>query len=292
MQNSRHAPATAPARRMAAFLDDEERKLLTTLALATLATLVVALIAFPWDSLLLITLSVVLTVITWGVLLAVVYLGLSILRRILVARVVRSDSRRDEDLAVRTGRYLGVTLSAARQSVLDQVTGAVAGIDHKVRLLPSEGIRSLAELMVAQQRDLLPEVEHSLRLAQYLEDQSAELARRTADPAVTTKLERVQARVAEMDVEARRVADLATDCEASLLATLSERDERLLTELFTEYSARFEAHYEIVREVNDQLRESGMGAAALDYGSAMATAPAPARPTRRDQGNQMSGSAS
>jgi hypothetical protein len=292
MHSPQQPSSTSLARRTAAFLDDEERKLLTTLAAATLGTLLLALTVFSWSGWLMFAISAVLTVVVWVALLAVVYLGLSVLRRVLVAGVVRADSRRDEDLAARTGRYLGVTLSATRQAVLEQVTGAVAGIDQKVRLLPNEGVRSLAELMVAQQRDLLPEVEHSLRLAQYLEDQSRELARRTADPAVTAKLERVQARVAEMDVEARRVADLATDCEASLLATLSERDERLLTDLFTEYSARFETHYQIVREVNDQLRDSGTGTAAWDVAAAATATQAGAPPPRRDQANRMSGSAS
>ena len=292
MHENHGPPATRPAYRLAKLLGDEERKLLTTLALATLGTLVVALTALSWNTWLLVAISAVLTVVVWVALLAVVYLGLSVLRRVLVASVAHTDGRRAEQLALRTGRYLGVTLSAARRAVLAQVTDAVAGIDQKVRLLPGEGIRAMAELMVAQQHDLLPEVEHSLRLAQYLEDQAAELARRTGDPAVTAKLERVQTRVAEMDVEARRVADLATDCEASLLATLSERDERLLTDLFTEYSARFESHYEIVRDVNDQVRQSGLAATTWIEAADLAAGQATAQPARRPPAKRSTGATS
>jgi len=145
---------------------------------------------------------------------------------------------------------LRTRLSPERQRTVEQLRTSAQRIERNVALLPYEGVRLLSEPLVGQYRQLIPEVESSLHLAQWLEDQVADLETRADAPSVQEKLVHVRERAARIQGEAEEVALLLTDCEASLLATISERDESLLADLFGEFARRFHAHYEIVRDLN------------------------------------------
>jgi len=192
-------------------------------------------------------------------------------------------------------RALGVTLSPRRHELLGRIHTSSQEIQANVSLLPYESIRPAAQMVVNQQRKLIPEIEETLYLAEWLEHKVGDLEQRArgeglpqgeswrrrrqqpsflglpaaADPppeeatepavdsTVQARIDYVRQRILQMDAEAERVSRLLIGSEANLLATISERDERRLGELFTEFTQIFEMQYQAVREVNAEARGSG-----------------------------------
>lgn len=196
-------------------------------------------------------------------------------------------------------RTLGVTLSPRRQLLLDRIHVSSQEIQANVGLLPYESIRPAARMVVDQQKKLIPEIEQTLYLAEWLEHKVADLEQRArgesppqgeswrrkrqpsflglpqaaeppaaaapsseepAEPAVDStvqaRIDYVRQRIEQMDAEAERVSRLLIGSEANLLATISERDEGRLSELFTEFTQIFEMHYQAVREVNQDMQRA------------------------------------
>lgn len=190
-------------------------------------------------------------------------------------------------------RILEVPLTGTRRVLLLQIEASAREIQADVDLLPFESLKPAAQGVVDQQRRLIPEIRQNLHLAEWLERRVDNLERRAAgelvepqarprpeqslmgitveappeavaappdgavialDPAVQARLADIRARVAQMDGEAEHVARLLLECEANLLATISERDERRLGELFAEFAETFDMHYQAVREVNQATR--------------------------------------
>jgi hypothetical protein len=192
-------------------------------------------------------------------------------------------------------RVLDVPLTGRRQALLQQIAVSSREIQADVHLLPFESLRPAAQAVVDQQQRLIPEIEHNLHLAEWLEQRVVDLERRAAgapdpaprsrprpqqslmgiqvdppaeeaagaapplapvslDPAVQARLADIRARIAAMDAEAERVAQLLLECEVNLLATISEQDERRLGELFAEFADVFGMHFEAAREVNQLMR--------------------------------------
>lgn len=191
------------------------------------------------------------------------------------------------------GRILDVPLTGQRQVLLRQIEAAAREIQADVDLLPFESLKPAAQGVVDQQQRLIPEIRQNLHLAEWLAQRVDNLERRAAgeldpvpptrarpeqslmgiqveapaeaapapaasviplDPAVQARLADIRRRVAQMDAEAEHVARLLIECEANLLATISERDERRLGELFAEFAETFDMHYQAVREVNQAGR--------------------------------------
>jgi hypothetical protein len=189
-------------------------------------------------------------------------------------------------------RILEVPLTGNRRVLLLQIEASAREIQADVDLLPFESLKPAAQGVVDQQRRLIPEIRQNLHLAEWLEHRVDNLERRAAgeldeaparprpeqslmgitveapveelpsvpvtviplDPAVRARLAEIRTRVAQMDDEAEHVARLLIECEANLLATISERDERRLGELFAEFAEVFDMHYQAVREVNQATR--------------------------------------
>jgi hypothetical protein len=246
------APASPPSSqsRVLAVLGNVEQRILAALLLGMGSSVLIALLALPWTGWLDVLLSTLGTLVLLVVLSTAWYIGLT-----LALRQMRKTAERELTAAqaaqdAQTGRNLGVTLSPARHALLEQIQRAADGIRAKAALVPYEGTRALAEGMVERQTTMLPEVEHSLRWAQYLDDQATELAARSPGSAEPGKLDAVRARAAELDQETARIAELLADSEASLLAMVSERDERVATDSLVAYSTELDMHFEVVRSVN------------------------------------------
>ncbi len=75
-------------------------------------------------------------------------------------------------------RARGVVLSPRRQELLDRIHLSSQEIQANVGLLPYESIRPAAEMVVNQQRKLIPEIEQTLYLAQWLEHKVTDLEQR------------------------------------------------------------------------------------------------------------------
>jgi hypothetical protein len=194
-------------------------------------------------------------------------------------------------------RVLDVPLTGRRQALLQQIIVSSREVQADVHLLPFESLKPAARQVVEQQQKLIPEIQHNLHLAEWLERRVNDLERRAAggpepvpprrqaslmgieveleaDPAAATpplapiplepevqaRLAEIRERVARMDAEAERVARLLIECEANLLATISEQDEHRLGELFAEFAAIFGMHYAAAREVNERMRGDAPGA--------------------------------
>lgn len=242
--------------RLLAVLGNVEQRILAATLLGLGSAMLFGLVALPWTGWLAVALSTLGMLVLLVVLSTLWYLSLTLALHQLRKTAERQQAAAKAALDAQTGRNLGVTLTPARQVLLDEIQRSAAGIQAKALLVPYEGTRALAEGMVERQATMLPEVEHSLHWAQYLDDEATQLAARSPAAAEPRKLEQVRARAAALDEETARIAELLAQTEASLLATVSERSQSVATDALEAYSAELDSHYEIVRSVNADVRAS------------------------------------
>lgn len=146
---------------------------------------------------------------------------------------------------------LTVKLSPARQEVLASAKSSLQEMQHHLPMLRSQSVKAAVDHVVSQQRDLFPDLERTLHLAQWLERRIESRGPGSASPDL---LARISERIKRLDAEAQQVAQRLANAELSLVATIGEHDERHTVALFHELADTIESYYTIVRDVSEEIR--------------------------------------
>lgn len=153
-------------------------------------------------------------------------------------------------------------LSRTRVAVERRMKSSVTASERRVPYLKHEGNRAFAGAIVEQQRRLLPKAQETLRLAQWLERQARDLAPRAHTDQARSKLERVQARIGELDAEAEHVAQLLANAEAALLASVGETNNTYVASAFADLTEMLEDRYLFMVGLNQSAGSETTGIVA------------------------------